>query len=184
MTRAIVGVFLALAALYALWNVVSNVTHNIVYGRVDTDLVFHHRVHTYVVDNLGTCEIPEWVGPYTKGTLLTTGDCDVADWTTISTKTDPASIQAHQLCAAGQKMMCLIISNDRADLPRHKFVTQTLAKYTNDDIAWDCGRGCELVPAAYSFCLVDRKFGEQYTPEGFNTTEQKCHQVRSEVLSI
>lgn len=141
------------------------------------------------MDTQGTCNTPKWVGNH--GTLITTADCSKEGWTVqkISNSEDverTAGIAAHDLCARGNKMACLVVSNSKASSSKSlkNLVRLTLAKYANEDVAWSCGPGCNMIPAQFSYCIANEQFGGEGVPEGFSEDKYKCKLLQHEAVSL
>lgn len=179
-------VLIAMTVLYATWTIASGVYQHIIIGNVDSSVVFKHRIHTFVIDDSESCKTPAWVGD--SGTLVTTGDCNNEGWVVekFSESVD-AMAAAHDLCARGHKMNCLLVSNSKGGAsPRSlkNLVRLSLAKYANEDVAWNCGAGCDLIPAQFSYCIAYKQFGPSSVPDDFSEDIAKCKLLQHQTLSL
>lgn len=186
-TPIVVTILIAMAVVYATWTIAHGVYQHIIIGTVDASVVYEHRVHTFVIDDSGSCKTPAWVGDV-GGTLVTTGDCINEGWTVekIGENVDTTAV-AHDLCARGHKMNCLLVSNTKGGASSRSLgnlVRLSLAKYANEDVAWDCGAGCELIPAQFSYCMAYQRFGPSSVPDDFSEATAKCKLLQHKALSL
>lgn len=186
-TPIFVTILIAVAVLYTTWTTAHGFYQHIIIGTVDVSVVFEHRVHTFVIDDSGFCKIPAWVADG-SGTLVTTGDCLNEEWTVekVGEGVDATAV-AHDLCARGHKMNCLLVSHNKRGASYRSLknlVRLSLAKYANEDVAWNCGPGCELIPAQFSYCMAYQRFGPSSVPDDFSEATAKCKLLQHKTLSL
>ncbi|KAG5362613.1 hypothetical protein CJU89_1740 [Yarrowia sp. B02] len=147
-------------------------------GDVSSDTVFLQRLHAYVTDDLGTCEVPAWVP---EGTLVTSrDDCEVPHGWEIQ-KLPHLNVPAFDFtldsCSRGERMLCLVLSNSdplpfgprHKKKPLHQITRQTLSLYTNEDYSWGCNAhnltACQVVPGGSARCILEEMVGLPFGSE-------------------
>lgn len=184
-TPIFISILIVAAVVYASYTIGHGVYQHIIIGNVDTAVVFAHRTHTYVIDDNGSCGTPSWVG--NSGTLVTTRDCTKDGWKVVKiSQSDAIMPMAHDLCARGHKMNCLLVSNTKGTSPRSldDLIRLSLAKYTNEDVSWSCGEGCDLIPAHFSYCIAYKQFGATAVPDNFLEDTEKCKLLHYQAASL
>ncbi|KAG5357087.1 hypothetical protein CJU90_2447 [Yarrowia sp. C11] len=183
-TPILISIVIAAIVVYATYTIAHSVYQHILIGNVDSSVVFEYRTDTYVIDTEGTCKTPAWVG--NSGTLVTTGDCIKDGWKVEKADKNNALAVAHNLCAKGHKMNCLLVSNTEEGSHRSldNLVRLSLAKYANEDVAWNCGAGCDLFPAQFSYCIAFKQLGATAVPDGFLEESDKCKLLQHQDLSL
>ncbi|KAG5370240.1 hypothetical protein CJU90_1590 [Yarrowia sp. C11] len=140
-----------------------------------SQLLFKNRIHTFVIDDTESCQVPRWISTnHTTGTLVTIKEgCKAPPgWDAVSHKASTPVVLSLWLCSQTKKSHCLVIHNSgstpfgakkakKLDLdPLDQLVEQTVGSTFDNKLVWRCNdnfaQSCMVVPKGGGFCLMEK----------------------------